>query len=189
MLQRPVQSTAPPAAEDLELTMAINASIQSAMQEVPPHFPAQQGVGTSASTSWSDSAEVTSHGGSSVAAAPAPSKDSCGPSNETAPSAPPANIEVVENGPIQYPSTDLSLIDMSAPVITDLPPVGSSRNKEDGSEETCGVDCLDDPIQGACVPCGHMAGSMSCLEMIKAKKSGCSVHRIKIDQVIRLCPF
>ncbi|KAF8015851.1 hypothetical protein BT93_H1410 [Corymbia citriodora subsp. variegata] len=202
--QPPVQATAPPAAEDLELAMAINASIQSAMQEVPPPFPTQQGVGMSASTSWSASA-VTSHSDSNVAAAPAPSKDSCSPSNEiapaavppqnvlgvsensvSAPSAPPANIEVVEDSPIQYPSIDLSPIDMSAPVTNDLPPVGSSGSKEDGSEETCCVVCLDAPVQGACVPCGHMAGCMSCLEKIKAKKSGCPVCRTKIDQVIRL---
>ncbi|XP_048129135.1 putative E3 ubiquitin-protein ligase XBAT34 isoform X3 [Rhodamnia argentea] len=203
--QPPVQATAPPAAEDLELAMAINASIQSAMQDVPPHFPAQQGVGTSASTSWSNSAEVTSHGDSSAAAATAPSKDGCSPSNEiapiavppqniegvsensvSAPSAPPANVEVVEDGPIQYPSIDISPIDMSAPLISDLPPVGSSGSKEDGSEETCCVVCLDAPVQGACVPCGHMAGCMSCLEKIKAKKTGCPVCRTKIDQVIRL---
>ncbi|XP_056176424.1 putative E3 ubiquitin-protein ligase XBAT35 isoform X1 [Syzygium oleosum] len=199
------QATAPPTAEDLELAMAINASIQSAMQEVRPSFPAQQGVGTSASTSWGDSMEVMNHSDLSEAAAPAPSKDSCGPSNGiapivmppqnvegvdensvSAPSAPPANIEVVEDGPIQYPSIDLTPIDMSAPVINDLPPVGSSGSKEDGSEETCCVVCLDAPVEGACVPCGHMAGCMSCLEKVKAKKSGCPVCRTKIDQVIKL---
>lgn len=201
----PVQATAPPAGEDLELAMAINASIQSAMQDVPPPFPTQQGVGTSASTSWSDSAEVTSHSDLSAAAVPHPSKDSCGPSNEiaplamppqnvvgvsensiSAPSAPPANTEVVEDAPIHYPSIDLSPIDMSAPVINDSPPVGSSGSKEEGSEETCCVVCLDAPVQGACVPCGHMAGCMSCLEKIQAKKTGCPVCRTKIDQVIKL---
>lgn len=203
--QPPVLATAPPATEDLELAMAINASIQSATQDVPPHFPAQQGVETSASTSWNNSAEVTCHGDSSAVATAAPSKDGFGPSNEiapvavppqnfegvsensvSAPSAPPADFEVVEDGPIQYPSIDISPIDMSAPVINDLPPVGSSGSKEDGSQETCCAVCLDAPVEGACVPCGHMAGCMSCLEKIKAKKTGCPVCRTKIDQVIRL---
>ncbi|KAM7466580.1 hypothetical protein LguiB_014142 [Lonicera macranthoides] len=54
-----------------------------------------------------------------------------------------------------------------------------------GGSSSC-VISLDAPVEGACVPCGHMAGCMSCLNEIKAKKWGCPVCRAKIDQVIRL---
>ena len=48
--------------------------------------------------------------------------------------------------------------------------------------------CIEAPIEGACIPCGHMAGCMACLNEIKAKKGVCpvSVCRGKINQVVRL---
>nr|GMD80922.1 AMSH-like ubiquitin thioesterase 3 [Ipomoea batatas] len=41
-------------------------------------------------------------------------------------------------------------------------------------------------IEGACVPCGHMAGCMACLNEIKAQNWGCPVCRTPIQQVLRL---
>jgi hypothetical protein len=48
------------------------------------------------------------------------------------------------------------------------------------------VICLDAPVEGACIPCGHMAGCMSCLKDIESKKWGCPICRAKINQIIRL---
>nr|XP_043628367.1 putative E3 ubiquitin-protein ligase XBAT35 [Erigeron canadensis] len=48
------------------------------------------------------------------------------------------------------------------------------------------VICLDAPVEGACIPCGHMAGCMSCLNEIKSKKWDCPACRAKINQVVRL---
>jgi hypothetical protein len=59
---------------------------------------------------------------------------------------------------------------------------GSSGNTPSG---TC-VICLDAPVEGACIPCGHMAGCMSCLKDIESKKWGCPICRAKINQIIRL---
>lgn len=206
------QATAPPSGEDLELAMAINASIQTAMAETPS-FGIHSSTEASASTSWK---ETVNAGGQVTLGAPAPSSKStsgewavheAGPgdnsthqtqiqnSNTSAvqtasqarnsvPSAPPMIDEIVEDGPIQYPSIDSSPVDLSSPPVDNLP-ASSGEQKEDGDSSSC-VVCLDAPIEGACIPCGHMAGCMSCLKEIKGKKWGCPVCRAKIDQVIRL---
>ncbi|GJY42317.1 ankyrin repeat-containing protein [Tanacetum coccineum] len=59
------------------------------------------------------------------------------------------------------------------------------KEKKDVYSSLC-VICLDAPVEGALIPCGHMAGCMSCLTEIKGKKMGCPVCRTNIDQVIRL---
>ncbi|XP_073046792.1 putative E3 ubiquitin-protein ligase XBAT35 [Primulina eburnea] len=77
---------------------------------------------------------------------------------------------------VERTPTDLSVGDIS---------VHGVEKKKDGSASTCTI-CLDAPIEGACVPCGHMAGCMSCLKKIKARKWVCPICRTKINQVIRL---
>ncbi|PWA98562.1 Ankyrin repeat-containing protein [Artemisia annua] len=59
------------------------------------------------------------------------------------------------------------------------------KEKKDIYSSSC-VICLDSPVEGAFIPCGHMAGCMSCLTEIESKKRGCPVCRTNIDQVIRL---
>ncbi|PWA49304.1 Ankyrin repeat-containing protein [Artemisia annua] len=59
------------------------------------------------------------------------------------------------------------------------------KEKKDGVSSSC-VICLDAPVEGAFIPCGHMAGCMSCLTEIKGKILGCPVCRANIDQIIRL---
>ncbi|CAL0316699.1 unnamed protein product [Lupinus luteus] len=86
------------------------------------------------------------------------------------------------DGPIQYPSIDLNTIDMSSPVVEKLP---KEEKHADGNRSLC-VICLDAPAEGACIPCGHVAGCMSCLNKVKTKKLGCPVCRAKINQVIKL---
>ncbi|OMO98209.1 Zinc finger, RING-type [Corchorus capsularis] len=207
------QATAPPHAEDLELAMAINASIQTANAETP-NFHLHSGNEASSSSSWSSSIG-TSGSGSVAAMEPAPSKGSISKwtvteagsgSNSTegtqidnnnvsaahktvqtsgsAPSAPPAMDEIIEDGPIQYPSIDSTPIDLSSSNVENQPD-SAPQTSEDGSPASC-VICLDAPSEAACVPCGHVAGCMSCLNEIKAKKWGCPVCRAKIEQVIKL---
>lgn len=89
-----------------------------------------------------------------------------------APSAPDIEDAIIDDSPIQYPSIDSDPIDFSAPV----------SGEKDGS---C-VICLDAPVEGACIPCGHMAGCMMCLNEIKGKNWGCPVCRANIEQVVRL---
>ncbi|GJZ80824.1 ankyrin repeat-containing protein, partial [Tanacetum coccineum] len=59
------------------------------------------------------------------------------------------------------------------------------KEKKDVYSSSC-VICLDVPVEGAFIPCSHMAGCMSCLTKIKGKKRGCPVCRTNIDQVICL---
>ncbi|XP_021290348.1 putative E3 ubiquitin-protein ligase XBAT35 isoform X2 [Herrania umbratica] len=208
------QATAPQDAEDLELAMAISASIQSAIAETP-NFDLHSGNEAGSSTSWSSSVSTSNHSGSIAVMASAPTKASISEwsmtepgsgsnstegtgihnnnisavhttvqTSDSVPSAPPAVNEIIEDGPIQYPSIDSSPIDMSS---TNIESVSASadQTKEDEAPSSC-VICLDAPSEAACVPCGHVAGCMSCLNEIKAKKWGCPVCRTKIEQVIRL---
>lgn len=99
------------------------------------------------------------------------------------PSAPPIP-EVLDEGPIHYPSIDFSPVDWSVPAREDGTSV-TNDVKDEATSSSC-VICFEAPIEGACIPCGHMAGCMSCLNEIKAKKGACPVCRAKINQVVRL---
>lgn len=105
-------------------------------------------------------------------------------SSALVPSAPPIPDEVLDEGPIHYPSIDSSPVELSIPAREDR---GSVTNdvKDEGSSSSC-VICWEAPVEGACIPCGHMAGCMSCLNEIKSKKGDCPVCRAKINQVVRL---
>lgn len=143
------QPTAPPAEEDLELVMAINASIQSALQE---RLPIHETSASSSSTTSMDSGDWSGH----------------------------------ESGP-RWDSTlhtenhDISTIQTTA--TSDSIP--SSPTTTTSSSSSC-VICWDGPVEGAFIPCGHMAGCMPCLNEINAKNWDCPVCRGKVDQVIRL---
>ncbi|XVE81858.1 hypothetical protein DITRI_Ditri15bG0099900 [Diplodiscus trichospermus] len=204
-------ATAPLDAEDLELAMAINASIQSVIAETP-NFDLHSGNEANASTSWTSTASTSSHMGSAAPITHAPSKASISEwtmieagsgsnstegnhnnnisvnpttvqTSDSVPSASPAMDEIVDDGPIQYPSIDATPIDMPSANVEKLPANGC-QTKEDGGT-SCAI-CLDAPSEAVCVPCGHVAGCMSCLNEIKAKKWGCPVCRAKIEQVIKL---
>lgn len=210
-----VQATAPPSAEELELAMAINASIQSVIQSAMAEAPVIDAHSSEASASSSWNNPVNSGTQSALHEPATPSKASsnswtaheAGPSDsstqqnqlqnsnvpavqtatcvlDSVPSAPSIIDENVEYGPIQYPSIDSSPVDMSSLPAENLP-ASTGEKKEDGGASSC-VICLDAPVEGACIPCGHMAGCMSCLKEIKEKNWGCPVCRAKINQVIKL---
>ncbi|KAL6978694.1 hypothetical protein U1Q18_020359 [Sarracenia purpurea var. burkii] len=107
-----------------------------------------------------------------------------------APSAPPVPAEGLFEGPIHYPSIDFSPVDMSIPSAEHESSRTSEAKDGDGDRDRDGssscVICWEAPVEGACIPCGHMAGCMSCLSEIKIKKGDCPVCRAKINQVIRL---
>lgn len=205
--QPPVPATAPPPAEDLELAMAINASIQSALQErpsFPDAHPTYEGSASSSDNGCGTSSMNTgSYNGWDApiaTAAPNASSSSERPGNESGPkteiqdissiqTAPTSDIipsapPVADEEPIHYPSIDFSPIDMPSPSVEIIP--AKLNEKKGGSDSSSCVICLDAPVEGACIPCGHMAGCMSCLGEIKAKKWGCPVCRAKIDQIVKL---
>ncbi|XP_009603580.1 putative E3 ubiquitin-protein ligase XBAT35 isoform X1 [Nicotiana tomentosiformis] len=210
-----VPATAPSTTEDVELAMAISASLQSASQQRPTYHENHLGSGTETSMNWINPVEVASHSDSSLTGASSQKASSSvcqveeasssgtqveqvhtssdtstvveaiqeNPVTESVPTAPPLTDEVIDNGPIHYPSIDASPVDLASPTIENSGAQESSN--PDGASSSC-VICLDAPVEGACIPCGHMAGCMSCLNEIKGKKWGCPVCRAKIDQVIRL---
>lgn len=214
-----VAGSGPSTAEDLELAMAISASLQSAMEDRPPNRVTQTQVfpDAHASTSSTDSSQITYLNGSAAVEASAPHKGSSNKSkvhevgssgtssqhldtepgipsvnnttHETpgpvlAPSAPLITDAIVDDGPIHYPTIDSTPVGLSSQDVETSPTI-TAEMKEEAATSSC-VICLDAPVEGACIPCGHMAGCMSCLNEIKAKKWGCPVCRANIDQVIRL---
>ncbi|XP_071732480.1 putative E3 ubiquitin-protein ligase XBAT35 isoform X2 [Rutidosis leptorrhynchoides] len=184
------------ATEDPASAQAITMSIQSGSvvgPAVPDTYtssgstsPASQNSETSAYDKKSG-CEINDVGTSSTQISYHPNTDSntysqivpTAPVNQVAPSLIPSAPPIPDmeyDGPIHYPSID------SEPI--DLADTGEKeKNKSDSS--SC-VICLDAPAEGACIPCGHMAGCMSCLNEIKGKNWGCPVCRTKIDQVVRL---
>ncbi|ESW15858.1 hypothetical protein PHAVU_007G108300 [Phaseolus vulgaris] len=195
----PGPPTAPPAAEDTELAMAISASLQSAMPERPPYPDTQPNFDASSS---SNAVNTGNHGFlgtpnsntsdselvQEVNPVNAPPNGQHLQSHVNAsgldfdPSAPPIAGDIPTDGPVQYPSIDLSPVDMASSDVEKLPNEGKTAS---GSGSSC-VICLDAPAEGACIPCGHVAGCMSCLNEVKSKKWGCPVCRAKIDQIIKL---
>ncbi|CAD6220152.1 unnamed protein product [Miscanthus lutarioriparius] len=225
-----------PSKEDVELAMAINASIQSAIAEGVPNV--QPNASTPNNNVWGIPPR-NSHNGWGPPVTPAPSKTSGqsqarvdAPSSSTyngwdvpgtsskphktetnppvlipqealqalpTPTAPPFAEETFYNGPVHYPSIDSTPVDVTMPAttgggtaasITAAPPKqkGNEADASDSgktSSSTC-VICLDAPVEGACIPCGHMAGCMSCLKDIESKKWGCPICRATINQVVRL---
>lgn len=197
--------TAPPSAssaEDEELAMAINASLQSAAHQRPPNANTYIGSGADASASTSTSTISSTHVEpyNKVAAASTSSPSQVSetnhgvasvvqttpenPSSISVPSAPPIAVADIGDGPIVYPSIDTSPIDLSSPNVDVIAGL-ADKGKGDEATSSCTI-CLDAPLEGACIPCGHMVGCMSCLNEIKAKKWGCPVCRSKIDQVVRI---
>ncbi|KAG6774605.1 hypothetical protein POTOM_021965 [Populus tomentosa] len=113
-----------------------------------------------------------------------PVSETSGGNTASVPSAPPIPDEELDAGPIHHLSFDFSLLDLSAPAIELGASVTSDVNKG-GSSSSC-IICWEAPVEGACIPCGHMAGCMTCLSEIKAKKGVCPVCRSNINQVTRL---
>ncbi|RLN33003.1 putative E3 ubiquitin-protein ligase XBOS34 [Panicum miliaceum] len=226
-----------PSKEDVELAMAISASIQSAIAEGVPNV--QPNASTPSTNGWGIPPS-NSHNGWGPPAAPAPSKMSGqsqaqvdAPSSSTyngwdmpgtsssqsssrpnktqtnppvvipqealpalpTPTAPPFAEETFYSGPVQYPSVDATPVDVAMPATTEggtaAAPARPGENEANASGSgntpsgTC-VICLDAPVEGACIPCGHMAGCMSCLKDIESKKWGCPICRATINQVVRL---
>ncbi|KAH7844912.1 hypothetical protein Vadar_032985 [Vaccinium darrowii] len=160
-----VPSIAPSFAEDLELAMVISASLQSAMEETRPPYVVANPLPGASSSSSSQSGWATS---------PAP------PPNGTA-----SEYERQEAGPSGNPvQLNQSHNENLSSSLPSAPPIQNAV--ADGGASLSCVICLDAPVEGACVPCGHMTGCMSCLNEIKGRNWGCPVCRTQIDQVIRL---
>ncbi|XP_041006469.1 putative E3 ubiquitin-protein ligase XBAT34 isoform X1 [Juglans microcarpa x Juglans regia] len=128
---------------------------------------------------------TTQHGQTSGNVSPvAPTNSGVSTSaSASVPSAPPIPKECLDEGPIHYPSIDFSPVDWSVPAREDGASV-TNDVKDEGSSSSC-IICWEAPVEGACIPCGHMAGCMSCLVEIKAKKGVCPVCRSNIKQVVR----
>ncbi|XP_010512292.1 PREDICTED: putative E3 ubiquitin-protein ligase XBAT35 isoform X2 [Camelina sativa] len=175
-------SAPPPPSED-ELAMAMNASLHTTTSD--PSNLSHHSI-NQASSSSGPSSSIAPPPRSGKASAFDYNSHGIGIVLESSPSAPPLtddDIATVAEGPVHYPSIDSTPVDV--PSASSLPATTDGERKEDGSTGTCAI-CLDAPSEAVCVPCGHVAGCMSCLNEVKSKKWGCPVCRAKIDQVIKL---
>lgn len=105
--------------------------------------------------------------------------------------------EAGSSEPVNQPTAESSSVQPSAPPLPegsfDYPSVDVGSNTAHGADAasdeklggTC-VICWDAPAEGACVPCGHLAGCMECLSEIKAKNWGCPVCRVQIQQIVKV---
>ncbi|KAK9993429.1 hypothetical protein SO802_023132 [Lithocarpus litseifolius] len=102
-------------------------------------------------------------------------------------STPEAAPQTDESGsPTQHAQTSDNVSPSAPPIPEDLDGASVTNDvKDEGSSSSCAI-CFVAPTEGACIPCGHMAGCMACLNEIKAKKGVCPVCRGKINRVVRL---
>ncbi|XP_078173901.1 uncharacterized protein LOC144567604 isoform X2 [Carex rostrata] len=155
------------AEEDLQ--MAIKASIQTAIQEgVSVLQPCDSFGGTdmpSPSTPTACAPDLHKFGANPILS----------PSTNSAPSAPPLD----------------SFSFLSVPYVDNF---GTTEFKSSQIEEwesncvnlgLCSI-CIENPVEGACIPCGHMAGCMGCLQKIKNSGGECPICRAKIVWIIKL---
>ncbi|KAH6809024.1 hypothetical protein C2S51_026807 [Perilla frutescens var. frutescens] len=180
--------------EDEELARAISASLQSASNEKSQCMDMYVGSIKDASASPANTVNCFSHEKSCASEASTSHmnyRSKCevqevqlNSSPVSIPAAPVPNAAATDEGPIQYSSVDMSPIDVSSPAVA-VTFTSIDENREDASASSCTI-CLDAPVEGACIPCGHMAGCMSCLNEIQGKTWGCPVCRTKIDQVVRI---
>ncbi|RAL38813.1 hypothetical protein DM860_013494 [Cuscuta australis] len=183
-------ATAPPALDDVELAMAISASMQPTVHE-RPILEAELESGSVASTSFTNPMELKAgpssneiqHSRTPIETSVICTKVENPIQAPILPSAPIIGNEEIDQGPIHYPSIDTSHVEFFSQYVENV--AAAPHEDKEQPNATC-VICLDAPIEGACVPCGHMAGCMCCLGDIMGKKWGCPVCRAKIDQVIRL---
>ncbi|XP_042029633.1 putative E3 ubiquitin-protein ligase XBAT35 isoform X3 [Salvia splendens] len=191
-----------PTFEDEELARAINASLESSPHKIPPNMDMYVGSVTHPSASPANVVNSSDHTKSYASEASAshtayrnkfgvqeadPSDNPATPKISypvTSPTAPVAHPAGKDDGPIWYPSNDMSPVHASSPSAASTSP-SSQENGEDASHSSCTI-CLDAPVEGACIPCGHMAGCMMCLNEIKGKNWGCPVCRTNIEQVVRI---
>ncbi|KAF7146672.1 hypothetical protein RHSIM_Rhsim04G0178700 [Rhododendron simsii] len=149
-----VPASRPSPVENVELAMAINASIQSAMESRPPYVDANPISGASTSSSCQGGSMRNHNEIQQVGLRGNP-------------------IQLIRNHN-ETPSSPLP----SGPPIENV--------VVDGCASSLCLICLDAPVEGACIPCGHMVVCMSCLNEIKGKKWSCPVCRTKITEVMRI---
>ncbi|XP_058211767.1 putative E3 ubiquitin-protein ligase XBAT35 [Rhododendron vialii] len=133
-----VPASRPSPVEDVELAMAINASIQSAMESRPRYVDANPISGASTSSSC-QSGSMRNHN----------DMQEVGPRGNP--------IQLIRN----HNETSSSPLPSGPPI---------ENAVVDGCASSLCLICLDAPVEGACIPCGHMVGCMSCLNEIKDKK-------------------
>ncbi|CAN6223146.1 unnamed protein product [Urochloa humidicola] len=159
-----------PNMDDIELAMAMKASIQSAIAEGAPNV--QPTASSDNMNDWENFASNSLNGRWHPADAPEPpSLISSQAQVDTLSSSTYNQRGIPRTGSNQSSSSTYNR--------------SSSSGNGNTPSRTC-VICLDAPVEGACVPCGHMAFCMPCLKDIKSKDGACPICHATINHVLRL---
>ncbi|KAK1418882.1 hypothetical protein QVD17_28032 [Tagetes erecta] len=158
---RPPAQTPP---ENPELALPINTSHQSGSDVGLTARNTYVASGSTTSPSWTNTTTQNSETAGHISYHPhsdtniysqivpaAPVDIGAPPSVPSAPLLP----DMVDDGPVHYPSIDSTPIDMS-----------EDKKEDHNNDSSSCVICLDAPVEGACIPCGHMAGCMLNLGLI-----------------------
>lgn len=106
------------------------------------------------------------------------------------------NFQVPKKEPAQAsslpPETAASLEPSAPPLPSSMYPAiyssddqGSSSSGPSDEEKVCAV-CFTNPKNSVCVPCGHMACCIECLEEIRKNNNECPVCRAQIREVVKV---
>ncbi|KAF5941882.1 hypothetical protein HYC85_019524 [Camellia sinensis] len=149
LFQQPAPSSS---AEDIELAMAINASIQSAMEAMPPFVDTNHSSGANASSSSHSACEIHEVGSSgnstqqiqNLSDIPAVVQTTVEiPIPASLPSARPIKNAIINDGPSHYPTVDFSPVDLSSPVVENLPAMEDGTKEDTAASSSCAkiYDC------------------------------------------------
>lgn len=170
-------SVVEPIPEELALALALDESIRTAAEEGVPLSPtASNAYGLSQLDAWEVPDE--SYKGWGVADLDKHSQRQQGKVSLSGWNAQQSASESWEAANIEQPMA----APPSAPPLTEA---AGCKSTDDGSGGVC-VVCWDARAEGACIPCGHLAGCMKCLTEVKLKNWNCPVCRGPIDQVVKV---
>ncbi|MCO5611375.1 hypothetical protein L7F22_065628 [Adiantum nelumboides] len=178
--------------EELALAMAINESLQTATGDSITFMPdstsaslhkdPEQNTFSHACNEWSfqepyghyKGKRVGSHGRIAIKSAS---------QRWTSPSTKFLTRSFREVCDVQMPAAGINAFP-SAPPLPDKAQTHCCPSETDRNSKC--IVCWDAPAEGACVPCGHLAGCMDCVTKIYSKGFGCPVCRSSIEQVIKV---
>ncbi|KAI5066355.1 hypothetical protein GOP47_0018979 [Adiantum capillus-veneris] len=165
-----------PIPEELALAMALDESIRTAAEEGVPLSPTtSHGYDTSQWDGWDGPDESYKGWGAANPEKHLERPSKVGYSGWMAERSPSDNWAATSvEQPIAAPPSAPPLSEVACCITTD-----------DSGGGIC-VVCWDARAEGACIPCGHLAGCMKCLNEVKLKNWNCPVCRGPIEQVIKV---
>eukprot|EP00250_Pteridium_aquilinum_P015253 c22477_g1_i1 orf=432-1976(+) len=179
-------SAAEPIPEELALALALDESIRTANEEGIPISPTASNVFNLSQLNEWDVADGSYRGwGPTDLNKQQERAIKAGYSGWKAEQSAYNNWTQAGSGPCSVGDVSVNEQPIVAPPSAPPLPEEAGCNSADGAGGIC-VVCWDARAEGACIPCGHLAGCMNCLMEVKSKRWSCPVCRGPIEQVIKV---